>query len=194
MEKKLKLYHTSNIELKNPDVNYGRRNADFGGGFYLSDSLEFAEKWASERESVVNEYSLDLEGLSIKRFSLDEEWFKYISKNRAGYKDDFGDADIIIGPIANDTLYDTYGIITSGLVSREDSLKLLSVGKRYIQLNVKTEKAAKNLEWNGSRVLTKEEIAASSDALRAEGKEFREAFWAALSELENFEEIDRILS
>ena len=194
MEKKLKLYHTSNIELKNPDVNYGRRNADFGGGFYLSDSLEFAEKWASERESVVNEYSLDLEGLSIKRFSLDEEWFKYISKNRAGYQDDFGDADIIIGPIANDTLYDTYGIITSGLVSREDSLKLLSVGKRYIQLNVKTEKAAKNLEWNGSRVLTKEEIAASSDALRAEGKEFREAFWAALSELENFEEIDRILS
>ena len=190
----MKLYHTSNIEIKNPDVNYGRRNADFGGGFYLSDNPEFSQKWASDRKPIVNEYMLDLTGLAVKRFSLDKEWFEYISKNRAGYPDAFGDTDVIFGPVANDTLYDTYGIITSGLVSSEDSLKLLSVGKRYMQLNIKSEKAASHLKWEGAKQLSKAEIEASKSTLRAEEKEFNEAFWAALRELENFAEIENILS
>ena len=190
----LKLYHTSSIELKNPDVNYGRRNADLGGGFYLSDNPEFSEKWASGRKPIVNEYRLDLTGLTVKRFSPDTEWFDYISKNRAGYSDAFVDTDVIIGPIANDTLYDTYGIITSGLVSSEDSLKLLSVGKSYIQFNVKTERAASHLKWEGARQLSRAEIEASQKAVRAEEKEFREAFWSALRGLDNFAEIESMLS
>ena len=190
----LKLYHTSNIELKKPDVNYGRRNADFGGGFYLSASSEFAQKWASNRKAIINEYTFDLTELSIKRFSLDTEWFEYISKNRAGYPDVLGKTDVIIGPIANDTLYDTYGIITSGLVSSEDSLNLLSVGKRYIQFNIKTEKAASHLKWKGSKQLNQAQIEAAQKALRAEEKEFREVFWNALNKLDNFAEIESILS
>ena len=192
--KVLKLYHTSNLELKNPDVSYGRRNADFGGGFYLSDNIEFSQKWASDQKAIVNEYTLDLTGLSVKRFSLDMEWFEYISKNRAGYPDAFGDTDVIIGPIANDTLYDTYGIITSGLVDSEDSLKLLSVGKRYVQLNIKSEKAAAQLRWDGARKLSEAEIEASQNAVRAEEREFREAFWDALKELDYFAEIENVLS
>ena len=193
-EKVLKLWHTSSIELKEPDVSYGRRNADFGGGFYLSDNAEFSRKWANDRKAVVNEYSLDLTGLTVKRFSLNEEWFEYISNNRFGKEDLFGGTDVIIGPIANDTLYDTFGIITSGLVTASDSLKLLSVGKRYTQLNVKTEKAASQLKWEGSRILTSEEIEASAIALKAEEKEFREAFWNTLKELDNFSEIEDMLS
>ena len=192
--KELKLYHTSGLVLKNPDVNYGRRNADFGGGFYLSDSAEFAQKWASEQKAIVNEYTLDLTGLSVKRFSLNKDWFEYISANRAGYPDGLGDTDVIIGPIANDTLYDTYGIITSGLVSSEDSLRLLSVGKRYIQINIKTEIAAAQLKWLGARALSIAEIEASQNALRAEEQEFRKAFWDALRELDNFAEIESMLS
>ena len=190
----LKLYHTSSLELKNPDVNFGRRNADFCGGFYLSDNSEFACKWASERKPIVNEYTLDLTGLKVKRFALNSEWFEYISKNRVGYPDACADADVIIGPVANDTLYDTYGIITSGFVSSADSLKLLSVGKRYLQLNIKSEKAASQLNWDGARQLGKEEIEASKAAVRAEEKEFIEAFWAALRELDNFAQIEDILS
>ena len=73
-------------------------------------------------------------------------------------------------------------------------MKLLSVGKRYIQLNIKSEKAASQLKWEGAKQLTKEEIEASQNALKAEEKEFREAFWSALRELDNFEEIEEILS
>ena len=195
MEKNLlKLYHTGSLELKQPDVNYGRRNADFGGGFYLSDNSEFSQKWANDRKAIINEYTLDLTGLSVKRFSLDEEWLEYISKNRAGYPDALKDTDVIIGPIANDTLYDTYGIITSALVSSAESLKLLSVGKRYMQLNIKTEKAASRLKWEGARQLSQAEIEASQKALRAEEKEFNEAFWDELKKLDNYSEIESILS
>jgi hypothetical protein len=195
MEKNvIKLYHTGSLELKNPDVNYGRRNADFGGGFYLSDNPEFSKKWANDRKSIVNEYTLDLTDLSVMRFSLGAEWFKYISDNRAGYPDAYCDTDVVIGPIANDTLYDTYGIITSGLVNSKDSLNLLLVGKRYTQLNLKTEKAASHLRWEGARQLTPEEIEASQKALREEEKEFRDSFWNALKELDNFDEIESILS
>ena len=190
----LNLYHTSELELKNPDINYGRRNADFAGGFYLSDSAEFARKWADDRKSVVNEYTLDLSGLKVKRFSLDEEWFGYISANRAGSADALSDFDVIIGPVANDTLYDTYGIITSGFVSSADSLRLLKVGKRYTQLNVKSAKAASQLKWEHAAVLSSEEIEASAKVVRKEEAEFRKAFWEALSELDNFEEIEAMLS
>ena len=190
----LKLYHTSNIELKNPDVNYGRRNADFGGGFYLSDSREFAQKWSGDRKSIVNEYTLDLTGLRVKHFSLDEEWFEYILNNRAGYPDTLSGIDVVIGPVANDTLYDTYGIITSGLVSKEDSLKLLFVGKRYVQFNIKSEKAANNLKWENAIHLSETDIQAAKSILKKEESEFRESFWKVLKELDNYSEIEEILS
>ncbi len=192
--KTLKLYHTSSAVIESPDVNYGRRNADFGGGFYTSDSAEFSRKWASERKAVVNRYTLDLTGLNVRRFERDSEWFDYIFKNRAGYADAFADADVIIGPIANDTIYDTFGIITSGLLGGADALRLLEVGKEYTQINIKSEKAAAQLKWEGGQTLGAEEIAASRSEVRAEEAEFREAFLNALKGLDCYAEIMDIIS
>ncbi|MBR0311535.1 MAG: DUF3990 domain-containing protein [Oscillospiraceae bacterium] len=45
----LHLFHTGYAEIREPDIHYGRKNADFGQGFYLSDSDEFAGKWMRER-------------------------------------------------------------------------------------------------------------------------------------------------
>lgn len=190
----MKLYHTSTLELKNPDVNYGRRNADFGGGFYLSDDLEFAKKWANDEKNCVNYYTLDLSDLNIKRFERDEEWFDYIANNRVGNTDKYADTDIVIGPIANDTLYDTYGIIFSGLISSDDALKLLKVGKQFTQICIKSEKAASQLKWDYTEILQPDEIAKSKVLLHSEEAEFRTAFESAIKELNNFEEIDEILS
>ena len=58
----MRLYHACNEVIKNPDVHYGRKNADFGQGFYLSDDLEFSKRWAKERrgmDTVINVYELD---------------------------------------------------------------------------------------------------------------------------------------
>ena len=42
----MKLYHGSNIEVKNPQILESDRKLDFGTGFYLTTSYEQAEKWA----------------------------------------------------------------------------------------------------------------------------------------------------
>ena len=71
----MKLYHTGREEIRNPDIRRGRKNADFGPGFYLSPDREFASRWAGA-DAVMNEYELDESGLLIHRFRRDEEWLR----------------------------------------------------------------------------------------------------------------------
>ncbi|MDO4974542.1 MAG: DUF3990 domain-containing protein [Eubacteriales bacterium] len=66
----MRLFHTSDRILPEPDVHYGRVNADFGQGFYLTPEREFALRWAGER-AVINVYELDLSGLKVHRFERD---------------------------------------------------------------------------------------------------------------------------
>ena len=73
----MKLYHTSNTEIRDPDIYRGRKNADFGQGLYLTPDMDFAYRWAG-KDAIVNEYELDEEGLLIHRFKRDEDWFNYI--------------------------------------------------------------------------------------------------------------------
>ncbi|MBE5996461.1 MAG: DUF3990 domain-containing protein [Lachnospiraceae bacterium] len=56
------LYHTGYQELRNPDVHIGRKNADFGQGFYTTADEPFARCWAKERKGeqiILNKYQFD---------------------------------------------------------------------------------------------------------------------------------------
>lgn len=138
------LYHTSNVEIRTPDIHYGRSNADFGQGFYLTPDKEFAYRWAW-KDAVVNEYELEMTGLNVHVFSRDREWADYIFRNRRAK--DILSTDIVLGPIANDTIFDTLGIISSGYLKPEEMLRLLLIGPEYTQVAVKSEKAAGCLHW-----------------------------------------------
>ena len=73
-----KLFHTGFFVVDKPDTTEGRKNADFGQGFYLSDSEEFSLRWARSRKGMktyINRYELDEEGLNIKTFDRSEEWY-----------------------------------------------------------------------------------------------------------------------
>lgn len=61
--------------------------------------------------------------------------------------------DVVIGPIANDTIYDTLGVLTSGVLTRAQSLELLRIGPAFEQTVVKTERAAAQLRWISVRAL-----------------------------------------
>jgi hypothetical protein len=152
----MRLYQTGREIIKIPDITIGRKNADFGQGFYLSDDLEFSRRWVRERIPYVNIYELDENDLVIHRFSRDSNWFSCIFQNRRGLVYEIA-ADVIIGPIAKDTIYDTFGIITSGLLKDEDALKLLKIGPEYRQIVLKTERAVKNLRWISAEVLKPDE-------------------------------------
>ena len=84
--------------------------------------------------------------------------------------------DVIIGPIANDILYDVFGIPTSGFLNREQSLQLLLVGPVYTQVVIRTEKAAEQLTWLSSEVLDHEKIMLMQQAMLREQEEYQALF------------------
>ena len=175
----MRLYHTGDREIKTPDITMGRRNADFGPGFYLTPNRDFAYRWAREN-AVVNEYELEERDLDLFRFSRSVEWVEYIFHNRRGK--DLRTHDVIVGHIANDTIFDTMGIITSGFLRMEDALKLLMIGPEYTQVAVKTEKAAGQLRWIGSEKISRPPVNAEEQAA------YQDAFGAALSEILDLKE------
>ncbi|MCR5580454.1 MAG: DUF3990 domain-containing protein [Pseudobutyrivibrio sp.] len=175
---KINLYHTGYEIIKSPDIHYGRKNADFGQGFYMSDNGEFAGRWAKEKRGcdiIVNSYELDTEGLQVKEFQRDSEWSEYIFNNRAARDDYLKEYDVIIGPIANDTLFNTFGIITSGYLSRDEALQLLLVGPCYKQIVLKTTEAADRLKWLSAEVMDINIIQAYAKQVTAEEEDYQEA-------------------
>lgn len=75
----MKLYHAGKEEIRKPDLYRGRKNADFGQGFYPTPDREFACRWAY-KGYMVNEYELDLTGLNVISYSRERAWFDYIVK------------------------------------------------------------------------------------------------------------------
>lgn len=170
------LFHTSDREIKHPDIHSGRKNADFGWGFYLTPDRDFTYRWAG-RNAVVNEYEFDESGLNVHRFSHDEDWFDYIFNNRR-LKDSLN-ADVIIGPIANDTIFDTMGILSSGYLKPDEALKLLLIGPEYIQVALKTEKAAEKLKWIRSQRIERTD----SETLNKEQRDYQKKFADEMTKL-----------
>lgn len=175
----IKVYHAGFSRIESPDVGIGRRNADFGGGFYTSPDPGFASRWARVRagsETYINEYEFDTEGLSVKRLSRGAEWFDIIYAYRNGLGDPLSDFDAAIGPVANDTLYDVWGVTTSGLISPGQALALLSVGPQYTQIAVKSTRAASRLRFISANVISRDDAASYREVVLREQDLFREAF------------------
>ena len=167
----MRVFHTGAEIIERPDVFYGRKNADFGQGFYLTPDRDFACLWGGEG-SVVNRYELELAGLTVKRFERDADWFDYIFHNRRGR--DGLDADVVIGPIANDTVFDTLGMIGSGFLKPEEALRLLEIGPVYTQMALKSPRAAAQLRFLGAEKLPepdRERLARESGIVRHRRKE-----------------------
>jgi len=189
--KTIRLYHTGFWIIEKPDLKIGRKNADFGQGFYLSDDAEFSRRWARQRKDMttyLNEFELDLDGLNYRRFSRDSEWLDYILGNRNGQPDPLADLDVIIGPIANDTIYETMGIITSGVLQKDQALELLKIGKTYEQTVIKTEKGLSLLRFIKADIITPQESKTYLEMLHQEEQRFQEAFARRLEEMLETEE------
>ena len=168
---RMKLYHASDREIPLPDLRRGRKNADFGQGFYLSPDRDFICRWAGP-QAVVNAYELNEAGLTIRRFTRSAEWFDYIFHNRRAQ--DTLQTDLVIGPIANDTIFDTLGILSSGFLQPQDALRLLLIGPEYTQVAVKTERALSQLTWLGAE--------RASSMNRGQREKEQEAYQMALAQ------------
>ena len=122
-----------------------------------------------------------MSGLSVKQFKRDKEWFEYLFGNRRLKAYELA-ADVVIGPIANDTLFNTLGITTGGILEPDEAMKLLLIGPEYIQVTIKTEKAAENLKWLDSYTLSDKELKKYKEQLIAEEKEYQSMLAGALGD------------
>lgn len=140
----MKVYHGSTEIVRNPLVDVGRKNFDFGQGFYVTDLKEQAVSWAmrpmnNEKPKYVNVYDLDLggankSGFKIKSFnSYDEEWLEFVVRNRRGERL-WLSYDIIAGGIANDRVFNTIELYATGLISAEEALQRLKYHKPNNQI------------------------------------------------------------
>lgn len=111
----MKLYHGTNIDFDEIDLQKSKPNKDFGQGFYLSADFHQASELADARvelaggSPVVLKYDFDetlltsgkLRVLQFEDYS--EEWAEFILANRNNSTGiPVHDYDIVIGPIADD--------------------------------------------------------------------------------------------
>lgn len=182
----MELFHVGLDIIKDIDLKRGRTNADFGQGFYLSPNIDFSKKWAITSDSadtILNIYNLDCSDLNVLEFKeRDEKWFQYIFENRIGYSDIYKDYDVIIGPIANDTIFDLYGIVTSGLIANKLALMVLKEGPSFIQVVIKSDKAKSKLEFIKYEILNKEEINEKKKDLKKLEEDYQNKVFSILNE------------
>lgn len=131
----MKVYHGSTTIVKSPLVGVGRRNLDFGKGFYVTDLQDQAVSWASRpinagKPQVLNVYELDMgaikqSGFRYKHFkAYDAEWLEFVVASRRG-ESVWKLFDIIEGGIANDRVFNTIELYSQGLITQEDALQRL---------------------------------------------------------------------
>lgn len=159
------VYHGSNTTVEKPRLILPNRTLDFGNGFYTSINYEqavsFATNVVNRNEGrgapVVNTYYIDYERilseLRVLSFSSpDDEWLDFVCANRMG-KYSGEQYDVIIGPVANDSVYRVLRLFESGDIDREQALKRLKVTKLYNQMTFCTEVAMGELKFVTSEVI-----------------------------------------
>lgn len=112
------LYHGSNIDIKEIDLNKSKVGKDFGCGFYLTPDKNQAYRMAEKKiliigqgMPVLNKYEFDeslLQSYSLNILKFDaytKEWADFVLMNRRNLSHvPTHDYDIVIGPIANDSV------------------------------------------------------------------------------------------
>ena len=150
------LYHGSNMIVEQPCIVDSNRNLDFGPGFYTTTNKEqavnFAQKVVQRKDGkpIVNVYELiesNIKNLKVKVFDgPNEEWLDFVSENRNGiYSGE--QYDIIVGAVADDDVYRTLQVYTSGLLTKEQALEALKIKKLFNQYVFKTANALKALKF-----------------------------------------------
>jgi len=148
------LFHGAKTELiGEPSLSYSEDKKDFGKGFYLGESFEQSASFVVgyERSSVYI-FDFNKENIKIKEYNVSKEWMLLIAyfrgrldeyKNSSYIKkliEELQDVDVVIAPIANNTMYTTLDDFINGKITDLQCLNALSanrLGKQYVLLNDK---------------------------------------------------------
>lgn len=142
----MEIYHGSNIAITQPLAQAGRRNLDFGRGFYTTRLRSQALKWAflvasrkqKNPQGIMSVYELDEECFTAedyvyKKFPVyDMEWLEFVVACRQGT--DYTNYDIVEGGVANDQVIDTVEDYENGRITADQALDQLKYKKPNNQI------------------------------------------------------------
>lgn len=147
------VYHGSGDIVESPEIRVGRFTKDFGPAFYCTRLLDQAKSFARRRKRLkgtgyVNYYMcLDTQDLNIKVFNgYSLEWLDFVVSCREGFKHDF---DIVIGPVADDTVHRVIREYSQGTLTKEQLFNKLKFHSISDQVAFCTDKAIGRLIYKG---------------------------------------------
>ena len=178
MDNKIILYHGSEKIIENPIFGAGKKNNDFGLGFYCTESNDLAKEWAvsSLNDGYSNKYTLDTEYLKILNLNSSDytilNWIAILVEHRLfsiktpvarrakQYLIDYfsinvNACDLIIGYRADDSYFDYAESFLNNTISVEQLAQAMRLGKLGEQIVIKSQFAFLNLKFEGYEVADK---------------------------------------
>jgi len=160
----VKLYHGSNQIVEKPQLLTSVRGLDFGKGFYTTSNYDqaarFTENVVKRKKSgnrtvsiyEINEIML-FEICSVLKFeNPSEEWLDFVSLNRTNtYSGKI--YDVVIGPVANDTVYNVIDLYIDGTFSKDEAIKRLKARELFNQWTFCSEESMKLLRFCNSELI-----------------------------------------
>jgi len=162
----MKVYHGSDLPIENPDPYFSKRKKiDFGRGFYTTSSIEQAQKFTTTvyRKNLkrgiktLNIYELDIRAfseLNVKDFKGNlEEWFDYVEQNRRKGQDAYPEFDILIGPVADDQIVESFALYEDGIIDKAEAIDRLKLEVYKDQIVFKSKRSLDYLTFFKSVVI-----------------------------------------
>ena len=151
----MRLYHGTTLAIEHPRIINRFPTLDFGTGFYTTSNevqaQEFALKTYGRRgrcgSPTVNAYEVDdsvlangcLEVLHFEGPNAD--WLHFVVHNRRFGRDPSLEADVIVGPVANDNVFRTIDLFEAGDLTEAEAIARFKVNELFDQYLFCTEKA-----------------------------------------------------
>ena len=146
----MELYHASKEIVRYPEIRKARYTKDFSWGFYCTNNIQQAVRWANRGpgEPVINYYKYEPnEKLKIRKFpEISDEWLDFIAACRSGKTHDY---DIVIGAMADDQIYTYVSDYIDGTITREQFWVLAKFKYPTHQIVFCTDEALKCLTSRG---------------------------------------------
>lgn len=172
MEDVITLYHGSERVIETPVFGEGRKNNDFGSGFYCTESPDLAKEWAvsSLRSGFSNRYLLDTSYLNTLNLNDPDysilNWIAVLVEHRLfsiktplarkarqylieQFAVNVNAYDLIIGYRADDSYFDYAESFLNNGISVEQLARAMHLGKLGEQIVVKSSYAFSKLQFAG---------------------------------------------
>lgn len=179
MDKLITIYHGSKQIIEEPVFGEGKRNNDFGLGFYCTESDELAKEWAvsSLRDGFSNKYTLDTEYLKILNLNSPEytilNWIALLIEHRLfaiktpvarrakqylidNFSINVNAYDLITGYRADDSYFDYAEAFINNGITVEQLARAMKLGKLGEQIVLKSKFAFSKINFEGFDVAQKD--------------------------------------